>query len=134
MPWGTRRDGSGPENGQMNFHVSKEREVLFINGKSKLCNLEKRLRQIEKHSLRIWSQYALLWPKIPTRCQALSKQLLEKEHIVLPLCQFKAHLHQKERVYHCLPQGKKDMKTLGKAEEREHLEVSRCGESVRGQT
>lgn len=44
MPWATRREKSSPEIGQINFHVGKEREVLFINGKSKLCSLEKRLR------------------------------------------------------------------------------------------
>lgn len=48
MPWATREDRSGPENGQINFHVGKKREVLFINGKSKLCSLEKRLRTDRK--------------------------------------------------------------------------------------
>lgn len=97
----------GPENGQINFHVTKRRRVLFINGNSNNAAQKRDLGKTEKYSLRIWSQYVLLWPKMPTHCQALSKQLLEKEHTALISCKFKSHLHQEESIHYRLRGARK---------------------------
>lgn len=40
-----QQEKGGPENRQINFHVSKKRGVLLSNGKSKQCSPEKGLRK-----------------------------------------------------------------------------------------